>query len=114
VSGSSPSIQLMDDHVVVALAGEVDIAVRWDLLRSYTDAIALLEVPRLLVDVSRVTFMDSTGVDTLAVAWNKVAARGGTISVVGASARILNLLHITDLDSLVTVLPEPEPGLGVA
>jgi anti-anti-sigma factor len=112
MSGSNPMVQLMGDYVVVALAGEVDIAVRNALLHSYEDAIGLLEVPRLLVDVSRVTFMDSTGVDTLATALNKVTARGGTISVVGASARIVNLLRITHMDSVLTMLPEP--GLGVA
>ena len=106
VSKSSPVVELIDDHAVVALAGEVDLNVRTELLASYDYAIALQDVPRLHVDVSRVTFMDSTGMDTLAAALNKVNARGGTISVVGASARIVRLLHITRLDSAVTVLPE--------
>jgi anti-sigma B factor antagonist len=112
MSGSDPVVHLKGDYIVIALAGDVDIAVRHQLLHTYDDAIALLEVPRLVVDVSRVTFMDSTGMDTLATALNTVSARGGTISVVGASARIMKLLHITDLDREVTVLPEP--GFGVA
>ena len=109
MSTSSPFVQLVDDHVVVLLAGEVDLTVRTTLTDSYDFAIALLEVPHLVVDVSRVTFMDSTGLSTLAAALKKINARGGTISVVGASARIVNLLHITHLDTLVTLLPAEAP-----
>jgi anti-anti-sigma factor len=58
--------------------------------------------------------MDSTGMDTLAAALNKVNARGGTISVTGASARIVRLLRITHMDGLVTILPPSEPAPGVA
>ncbi len=118
MSTSSQFVELVDDRVVVVLAGEVDLTVRSDLLACYDRAISLLDVPHLLSDVSRVTFMDSTGLDTIAAAWNKVHARGGTISLTGASARIVNLLRITHLDSLVTLLPEPEPeakvGIAVA
>jgi anti-anti-sigma factor len=105
-----PTVELIEDHVVVALVGEVDITMRSELLDSYDYAISLLDVPELVVDVSRVTFMDSTWLDALAAALNKVNARGGTISVVGASDRIVRLLQITHLDSLVTVLP----GAGAA
>ncbi|MFZ2013293.1 MAG: STAS domain-containing protein [Nocardioides sp.] len=106
---SSPFVQLVDDHVVVRLDGEVDLMVRSSLTDTVDFAISLLEVPHLLLDVSRVTFMDSTGVDTLAAALNEVNARGGTISVAGATARIVRLLRITHLDGLVTLLPETEP-----
>jgi anti-anti-sigma factor len=110
---SSPFVELVDDHVVVALAGEVDLMARSDLIASYNYAISLLDVPHLLIDVSRVTFMDSTGCDTLAGAWNAVNARGGSISVAGASARIVKLLRLTHVDSLVTLLPEAEPEAKV-
>jgi stage II sporulation protein AA (anti-sigma F factor antagonist) len=114
MSTASPFVQLVDDHVVVTLEGEVDLAVRTALTESYDVAITLLEVPHVLIDVSRVTFMDSTGMDTLAAALNKVNARGGTISVTGASARIVRLLRITHMDGLVTILPPSEPAPGVA
>lgn len=116
MSTSSPLVELVDDHVLVVLAGEVDLLVRSDLLTSYDYAISLLEVPHLLIDVSRVTFMDSTGCETLAAAWNEVNVRGGTISVAGASERIVKLLRITDLDSLLAPRPDADRDtqVGVA
>jgi anti-sigma B factor antagonist len=110
---SSPLVERVDDHAVVALAGEVDLMVRSDLIASYNCAISLLGVPHLPLDVSQVTFVDSTGCDTLGGAWNTVNARGGTISVAGAGARIVKLLRLTHVDGLVTLLPEAEPEAKV-
>jgi hypothetical protein len=44
---SSPLVERVDDHAVVALAGEVDLMVRSDLIASYNCAISLLGVPHL-------------------------------------------------------------------
>jgi hypothetical protein len=54
-----------------------------------------------------VTFMDSTALGTLVAAAKKVKARGGTLSVVGASDRIASPFHITKLDTVVPLCPEP-------
>lgn len=39
---------------------------------------------------------------------NKVTTRGGSVSITGANDRILDLLRVTQLDHVVTLLP----GLG--
>lgn len=90
---------------MVTPAGELDLAVQSDLIEAYQHAIALQAEPRVVVDLSRVTFMDSTALGTLVAAVKKVKARGGTLSVVGASDRIANLFHITKLDTLVPLCP---------
>jgi anti-anti-sigma factor len=106
---SRPAVEHAGDHATVSLTGDVDLAVRSDILASYEYAIGLMEIPHLLVDVSGVTFVDSTGLDTLADAAAWVHARGGTIAVVGASARIKWLLRIGDLMHLIVPLPT-DPG----
>lgn len=109
----SVGVELAEDHVVVTPAGELDIAVQGDLIGAYQHAIALQAEPRIVVDLSRVTFMDSTALGTLVAAVKKVQARGGTVSVVGASDRIASLLHITKLDTVVPLCPEPGEARGV-
>ena len=106
-------VEVAEDHVVVTAAGELDLAVQSDLIGAYRDAIAQQAEPRIVVDLSRVTFMDSTALGTLVAAAKKVKARGGTLSVVGASDRIASLFHITKLDAVVPLCPEPGDARGV-
>jgi anti-sigma B factor antagonist len=104
-----PVIKQAQDCVVVSLAGEVDLTVWSEILDSYQQAIALMDVPHLLVDMSQVAFMDSTGVSTLVPALNQVEARGGSVSVVGASERIRRLFQIVNLDAVIFKLPDGGP-----
>jgi anti-sigma B factor antagonist len=106
-------VELAEDHVVVTPAGELDLAVQIDLIEAYQHAIALQAEPRIVVDLSRVTFMDPTALGTLVAAMKKVKARGGTLSVVGASDRIARLFHITELDTVVPLCPEPRDARAV-
>jgi anti-anti-sigma factor len=99
----SIAVELAEDHVVVAPAGELDLAVQSNLIEAYQRAITLQAEPHIVVDLSRVTYMDSTALGTLVAALKKVQARGGTLSVVGASDRIARLFHITGLDTVMAV-----------
>ncbi len=106
-----PVVEQVGGHVVVSLTGEIDLAVKTEVAASFEDAMALVPVPHILVDVSGVTFMDSSALGALAVAVNRVRALGGTLSVIGASDRIRRLLHIVQLDRLLTPWPEDSwPG----
>jgi anti-sigma B factor antagonist len=98
---TAPRIECTGDYAVVSLTGDIDLTVRSEILESYRHAIALMAVPHLLVDVSGVTFMDATGLGTLVAALKGARARGGTVSVVGASERILSLFHIGHLDGMI-------------
>jgi anti-sigma B factor antagonist len=106
-------VELVEDHVVVTPTGDLDLAVQIDLIEAYRHAIALQAEPRIVVDLSRVTYMDSTALGTLVGAVKKVESCGGTISVVGASDRIARLFHVMELDTVVRLCREPEDARGV-
>nr|WP_276610744.1 STAS domain-containing protein [Kineococcus siccus] len=94
------------ERVRVVLAGEIDAACETDL-RAAADRVLAAGLP-VVVDVSRVGFMDSTGAAFLA----RVAARlqpplgPRSVTVVGASAQVAFLLEVTLLDTYV-VLEDP-------
>ena len=108
-----PIVQRTGEFVEVVLTGEIDLVVEADLLDAYERAMGLVEVPHLLIDLSGVTFMDSTGLGTLGTALTRATACGGTLAVVHASPRIQRLLEITQLDRVIPVLseaPKRAPG----
>jgi anti-sigma B factor antagonist len=55
---------------------------------------------RLIIDVERVDFLDSTGLGVLVGALKKVRADGGTLDIVCTQQRILKIFDITGLDKV--------------
>jgi anti-sigma B factor antagonist len=62
-----------------------------------------------VIDLDQVTFIDATGLDTLVAAANRTETHGGSLHVVCARSKILNLFRLTGLDRR---LPPPDPGRG--
>jgi stage II sporulation protein AA (anti-sigma F factor antagonist) len=87
-----------DGHATVFLHGEIDMscgpAVRHAL------AAAQQRSPDVIVDLSGVTFMDSTGLNALSRAYQQ-APPGGSIRVVGATSIVRRVFEITGLSELL-------------
>jgi anti-sigma B factor antagonist len=92
----------LHDRTVVRLEGELDaytapalVACLADLERDGVDAI--------VIDLSQVTFIDSTGLGALVSGYNGAAARGGTVELVASDPRVTRVLEMTSLDRLFTI-----------
>lgn len=87
-------------RVVVAAIGEVDV---------YTAPQLDAELSRLtgegrtdlVVDLSRVEFLDSTGLSVLVKALKRVREADGRLDVVVSSDRVTKVFRITGLDQLI-------------
>jgi anti-sigma B factor antagonist len=83
-----------DGSIVLAVEGDVDLAVAGELQQAGIDAIEAKPTADICVDVSQVTFMDSTGLGALIQIRNAAPDR---FQLVGVSARLAQLLEITGL-----------------
>ncbi|HEY3725237.1 MAG TPA: STAS domain-containing protein [Acidimicrobiia bacterium] len=92
----------VDDHAVVSVAGEVDLATAPAVQR---DAFATLALPisRITVDLSGVTFLDSSALNLLVRVKRRAAERSIGFELTGLSERALQLLRITGLSQLLGV-----------
>ena len=95
----------MNQHaVVVALSGDLDLEVRDEL---QWDLAALIEAPIAIVDMTAVTFADTTFVNAVRYIAPVRAARLGNatrLRIVGASAIVMRMFAIGHLQSLVEFL----------
>lgn len=87
--------------VTARLSGELD-HFSADSARNMLDRLIDDRNVRLLVlDLSDMTFMDSSGVGVIIGRYKRMAARGGTIKVFGASRQVDRLLELSGLYRII-------------
>jgi anti-sigma B factor antagonist len=84
---------------IIEVGGEVDVYTAPRLREAIVAAIDEGHT-RLVIDVEKVEFLDSTGLGVLVGALKKVRADGGTLDIVCTQERILKIFDITGLDKV--------------
>jgi anti-sigma B factor antagonist len=92
------------DVPIVAVSGEVDVYSAPALKDNITE-ILQSGVTTLIVDLSGVAFLDSTGLGALVEARAATSDAGGSLPLVCSQERILKLFTITGLDGVFTIYP---------
>ncbi|MFI9590902.1 STAS domain-containing protein [Nonomuraea sp. NPDC052265] len=102
--------------VVVGLTGEVDVDNVARVRRCLDEAVEAYG-PRLVVDLTGLTFIDTTGLGVLVRQLAALRDRNGTMALVASDGQVLRRLRRTNLASLFPIygtLPEalaqPEAG----
>jgi anti-sigma B factor antagonist len=91
------SERILDGHAVVELRGELDLTTT-EMLRERLLAVLTEKSARLILDLSGLTFMDSTGISVLVATERRAFALGGSLSLAGLQKVVARVLHITSLD----------------
>jgi anti-sigma B factor antagonist len=92
------------DYRILVLAGEIDASVKDELLAQIIDLIDQGRTP-LLIDMTGVTFCDSTGLTVAIFARRRAAAAGGRLAFSGLNERVADVFQVTGVDRLVAVHP---------
>ncbi|MCX4572083.1 STAS domain-containing protein [Streptomyces sp. NBC_01571] len=97
---------------VLALRGEIDFTTGTEVQRALLgpDGEA---AARTVVELSQVTFMDSSGINALIGAHHTATARQGWVRLAAPSPAILRVLQIVGLDSVITCYPTLQQALSV-
>ena len=66
---------------------------------------------KLLLDLSQVPYMDSTGVGVLFGTYTSLKKRGGSIRLAGVSDRLRKVLTLVCLDGMIEISETPEHAL---
>ncbi|MGH9096446.1 MAG: STAS domain-containing protein [Acidimicrobiales bacterium] len=92
----------IDGVSVLTVSGEIDLATAPDL-RERLMAHEADQVSAIVVDLTGVSFLDSTALGVLVGAHRRQEDAGGTLKLVITDPRILKVLEITDLTSVFPV-----------
>ncbi len=97
---------------VVVLRGELDVATLDELDAALAHAAKGGDAPRVLVDLSEVTFVDSTALMRLLLALRDLRRRGGHMALVCSNPTVLRLFEITRTDQTFEIFPTRDRALG--
>jgi anti-sigma B factor antagonist len=103
----------VDGYELLAVKGELDIATAPRMISALNEAFAELERP-LLVDLSSVDFMDSTGLALMMNAYRRVKRRGQGFAIVCPGGPISRVFEIADMVESLHVCPDRASALRAA
>lgn len=99
------------EWVVIAVSGEVDMAtgpsLRDDILAAFAAG-----NHRIVLDLSAVTFMDSSGLGALLGSHRRARLMEGEIKLAAPSSRVQEILRLTNLDRVFDVHPTVAEATG--
>ncbi|MGW0291100.1 STAS domain-containing protein [Streptomyces tuirus] len=95
---------------VVTLRGEIDHDVQ-DVL---SEALLVGDgsvPPRIVADLTGVTFMDSSGINVFVATHQQVSSADGWVRIAGAQPSVLRILQLVGVDTLITCHATTEQAL---
>lgn len=98
----SLSARNMADRTVLEVGGEIDVYTA-PMLREKLIALAEAGAKTVIVDLSHVEFLDSTGLGVLVGGLKRMRGLGGDFSLVCDQERLLKIFRITGLDQIFTL-----------
>ncbi len=91
-----------DDGVTVfQVNGEINISSSPDLRKHFEK----LSSKKIVLDLEKVTYVDSSGLATLVEMLKKTKSKGGILGLAGMTDKVKSLFEITKLDKLFAIYP---------
>lgn len=92
---------ICDDTLIVELSGEIDHHVAGKLRKDIDDEMMVYCAKHLIMDFSKVTFMDSSGIGVVLGRYKKVNAGGGTVLIRNADRLVKQILDMSGIFTLM-------------
>jgi anti-sigma B factor antagonist len=104
-------VEWKDKDAVVDVQGDIDLGTSTGFQRSL---LSLMDKKpaRIVVNLSKVPYMDSSGVASLVKVLSRARKSGISLVLTGLTGRVRNVFEITKLDHVFTIKPSDEEALA--
>ncbi len=92
-----------DGLAVLTVSGDIDVDTAWRLREELTTLLAGQDV---VVEMSEVEFLDSTGLGVLVAGYRQARSSGHQMAIAGAPQRVLDILELTRLTTIFALYPD--------
>ena len=100
-----------EERHVLAVRGEIDLFTAPELKQVIADAIEARRI-RIIVDLTKTTFLDSTALGVLIGAVKRLRSRHGALAIVNVDENITKTFEITGLDQIFTIKPTRDEAIA--
>lgn len=104
--------EIVDDTTILRPVGEIDLS-RAPSLRQHISEVQSSKPARLIIDLTHVPYMDSSGVATLVEAMQVARRNGGKIILSAMQERVKSIFEIARLDMVFTIVGSTEEALTI-
>lgn len=104
---TEPKSGLMICHI----DGEIDINTSPDLKKAF-DKLISKKTPKIVINLTKVTYVDSSGLATLVGILKDMRSYGGKMRLASMSSKIKSLFEITKLDKLFEIMANEEEAIS--
>src|SRR5437868_8242979 len=113
-NSSPPAPALHQDRAnVLAIEGDIDLHIS-PAITECLDAMIKKKLERIVIDLSRATYIDSAGVAALMLAKQEVEAYGGTFLLSGLQETLRSIFEISGLDRTFRIFPDVDAALAAS
>ena len=109
----SAELIVEEDVCLVTVEGEIDIGSAPRLISRLNEAVGNCETP-VVVDLTAVIFMDSTGLALLLNAHRRLSRRGKGFAIACADGPVQRVFAITDMTEVLNVRPDRAAAVEAA
>ena len=96
---------------ICRVEGDIDIACSPDLKKVF-DKLISQKTPKIVIELSKVSYVDSSGLATLVGILKNMRSYGGKMRLAGMSPKIKSLFEITKLDKLFEIMASEEEAIA--
>ena len=97
-----------DEVIVFQVNGEINISTSPELKKQFEKQPS----KKTVVDLEKVTYIDSSGLATLVEMLKKTKGQGGSLGLSGMSDKVKSLFEITKLDKLFAIYPSQQEAVN--
>jgi anti-sigma B factor antagonist len=90
---------------ILALDGEIDLH-RSPQVKEILEPLIAKKVPRILVDFSAVSYIDSSGLATMIETLQRIQSYGGKFGMFGLRESVRSIFEIARLDQIFSIFPD--------
>lgn len=104
-------IEAKNNLTVCHVDGEININSSPEIKKTF-DKLISKKTPKIVINLSQVTYVDSSGLATLVEILKNMRAYGGRLRLTNLSSKIKNLFEITKLEKLFEIIAEEADAIA--